>query len=546
MSFRTPLLLALVLVAAPVLAQSGLKPLPTPDLSGVPAATATQLRKARADFDRAREIVTGEALAENYGILAGSYARAGFTDVAAVALDDAITLAPRDTRWMYARGVLALAAGQDAEATRLFERAWAISKAYLPLRTALANQKMGTGDLDGARRLLEEYVARDHGQAVPYAMLGDIALKQKRYTDAIRYFDQALKLQPEADRLYADLSTAYAANGDAKAAAAAKAKVGTRAPVLPDPVASRLLPETGKASAGGTPANPSQQAIGTAMLATSAGDYLAARKALDEALRSDPKDATLLAVYARVESTAGRLEAAQVRADAAVRADPSNILAQLALGSVAEMRGNDAAAERAYGDAIRLDPAAVNPRFALGVLLQRLGRSDAAEAQFRAILKIEAANPAAWTQLVALESAAGRCAKALKEINAAMSAAPDHPHLMQLFVRLASTCPGTSKAEQRMALDYAGKLYAAGGSMPAVAEAYALALAANGRWDDAVATQQGAMFSVLRSDGSAALVPYREILEQFQAHKLPTRPWAASDSVYHPRRPTPDVPPQKP
>ena len=59
-----------------------------------------------------------------------------------------------------------------------------------------------------------------------------------------------------------------------------------------------------------------------------------------------------------------------------------------------------------------------------------------------------------------------------------------------------------------------------------------------------VATEQGAMFIVLRDGGEKALVPYREILDQLRAHKLPTLPWSASSPLFNPQRPR-VVPPAK-
>lgn len=528
--------LAVLLAAAPLLAfaQEAVKPVPTPDLSRLPAAAAAELRKARADFDRSQDAVTGDALAENYGLLGGAYARAGLTDAAAVALENAVVVAPRLARWSYARGVLALAAGHSAEATQWFERAWAANQDYLPLRTALANQKIGAGDLDGARRLLEDYTRKHHGEAVPHAMLGDIAMRQKRPADAVAAYRRALELQPQADRLQGQLAEALAANGDARGAAEARSRAGTRAPQLADPIGSRMLP----AEAAPANADPQQQVIAKAVAAAAQGEHAAARAALDAWLASHPQDATVLAIYARLEIAAGRLDAARSRANAAANADPKNPLARLALGLVAELGGDAASAERAYGDTIRLDATATEPRFALGSLLQRQGRADAAMEQYRAVLAGDAGNPAAWARVAALEAAAGRCRQVLAEINGALAREPQQPQLMQVFVRLASTCAGASAAERQMALDYSGRLYAQRGANPEVAEAHALALAANGKWEDAVATQQAAMFALLRVAGSAALPPYREFLQAFEAKRLPARPWPDSAEVYRPAAPT--------
>lgn len=541
-------LAAALLLAAPLSgAETALKPVPTPDVSKLPAARADEVRRARADFDKTRDILTGDALAENYGLLAAAYARNGFADAAVVALDDAITLAPHDPRWIYARGVLALGAKQDALAAGYFERAIAANPSYLPPRAALASQKIGAGDLDGARRLLDEYTARAPDEAVPYALLGDIALRQKRYADAIKHYQHALRLDPAATKLYASLAQAYADSGDAKAAADARAKAGNGVPTLADLIGGSLLGGAA-APAAAAPVDPKTQAINEVLAALAARQYAAARSHLDAALQRAPNDANLLALYARVEAAAGDLAAAQARVAAAIAADPKNVLARLNQGYVLEMKGDDAGAERAYGEALRLDPQAGAARFALGRLLMRNGRNDDAVTQLRGAVAADPADRMAWTHLVAAEVVKGDCAGALKDINGGLAKNAHEPYLLQLFVRVASTCSAANAAEKRMALDYGGKLYGAegGGDSAPIGEAYALALAANGRWDDAVKTQQAAMFVLVRNGGTRALTPYRAVLDQLRAHQLPDRPWPASAQVYRPERMAPDPAPAAP
>ena len=91
-----------------------------------------------------------------------------------------------------------------------------------------------------------------------------------------------------------------------------------------------------------------------------------------------------------------------------------------------------------------------------------------------------------------------------------------------------------------MALDYGDKLYHQSDAAP-IAEAYALALAANGKWDDAVKIQQGAMFVLVRNGRKAELPAYRDFLQQFQARKLPDKPWPPMSVLLKPERPRPDA-----
>jgi tetratricopeptide (TPR) repeat protein len=539
MSIRIALattLAVLLTVAAPVTraADASLKAVPTPDLSKLAPARADELRKARTSFDKAKDALTGDPLAETYVLLGAAYARNGLFEAADIALTDATLLAPTNGRWVYLRGVLAAMQKQNAAAKTYFERALALDQDYLPIRTALASLQIDSGDLGSARTVLESYTVRHQSQAVPFAMLGDIALRQKRPADAVEQFKHALTLAPEANRLNAQLADAYAATGDTKSAAEARAKAGPDAPVLFDPVGRAMLGDT----AAQAPLDPKQQAIGEANSLASSGQYDAARKRLDSALQAAPNDSMLLSLYARVESESGNFAAAEARAKQAIAADSKNPTAYLSQGLMLEMRNDDAGAQRAYEQAVRLAPALPSARISLGVLFVRTGRLADAVAQFRALVQADAKNGEGWTRLVAAEVAQGQCTAALKELSEALRKAPNDGYMLQLFVRTASTCPAASADEKRMALDYGLKLYHIT-DVPPVTEAYALALAANGKWDDAIKTQQGVMFIVLRNDGKQALAPYTQVLQQFQAHKVPDRPWPADSGIFNPRRPAP-------
>lgn len=527
----------------PARAEALVKPVPTPDLSRLPAPAAAEVNKVRSEFEKVKVQLVGEPLAEAYALVAAAYARNGFYDAANVALQDAAVLAPQDGRWVYAQGVLARAQKQNAVAQNYFDLAFGLNQDYLPIRVAVARAKSDNGDFDGARKLLADYVAHHDDQAVPYAMLGEIALRQKRYAEAVQPLERALALQPKATRLYATLAEAQAGAGDAKAAAASRAKAGTVEPALDDPLGQGLLGRaSGVASAAPAPAAAPVDDVSSAAQALALRQYDEARKHLDAALKAHPNEATLLALYARVEAAAGNLPAARSRAAAAIAADPGNALAHLSQGVALEMSGDDAGAQRAYEQAIRANAKLAEPRLLLGQLLMRQGRHDDAITQLRALVQIDLGNTEAWTRLVAADVLAGRCAAAIADVSDVLSKDASNTFLLQLFVRLASTCPAATADEKRGALEYGAKLYRGTPAAP-VSEAYALALAANGRWDDAVKTQQAAMFVLVRNRMKQNLPGYREFLKQLQAHKLPDRPWPASAAIFHPARLAPDPKP---
>ena len=536
-------------------AEALVKPVPVPDLSKLPQAQAEELRQSRIEFEKIRPTLVGDALAQGYAMMGAAYARSGFYAESAVAFDDSIALMPDDSRWIYARGIVARMQKQNTEAQGYFEQALTLNQEYLPIRIAVVNARIERGDLEGARKLLTDFVAANPKEPVALAMAGDVALRQKRYADAIDATNRALAIDPKATKLYVQLADAYTGAGNAKAAADARAKVGDGMPALGDPIGLGLVqvqlpaqPNAAKPDAqpGSTGVNaaaarsltPEREAA--FLLATK--QYDVARQKLDSALRNRPNDAELLAIYARVEAADGNLAQAKTRAQAAVTANPNAPAAQFVFGLVLEMMSDDRAAQLVYEKAISLDPKAPEPQMALANLLMRTGRYDEAATRYRAVTQVDKTNGEAWTRLVAAESAAGKCDAAIRDINGALAKDARNGILMELFVRVTSTCPASHAEEKRMALDYGGKIYQQSDAAP-VGEAYALAQAANGKWDDAVKTQQAAMFVLVRNGRRNDLPAYRDFLQQFQAHKMPDHPWAPMSEVLRPERPGPDPKP---
>jgi Flp pilus assembly protein TadD len=264
-----------------------------------------------------------------------------------------------------------------------------------------------------------------------------------------------------------------------------------------------------------------------------------ARRKLDDALKQRPNDPTMLALYARVEAAAGNLAAAKTRAAAAVAAGRDNAVAHLSQGVALEMGNDDAGARRAYEEALVLDPKMQEAHSLLGDLLLRTGHPDEAATHYRVVVQQALTQPEHWMRLVAAYVEGGRCAMALRDVSDVLAADAGNTFVLQLFVRLASTCRAASAQERKGALEYGKKIYADAASAQN-GEAYALALAANGQWDEAVKTQQAAMFLLVRNGLKGALTPYREVLKQLQAKQLPDRPWPATAAVYRPQRLAPN------
>src|SRR6187402_3829923 len=117
-SLNSKISLALFVALGCALAQSAaaadalIKPVPTPDLSRLPPDTVDDLKQTRSEFDRIKGTLIGDPLVQAYALLGAAYARAGLYDAAAIALEDAALLAPKDGRWVYAQGLVARAQNQ--------------------------------------------------------------------------------------------------------------------------------------------------------------------------------------------------------------------------------------------------------------------------------------------------------------------------------------------------------------------------------------------------------------------------------------------------
>lgn len=515
-----PVLLLALGLALPVRASGLLKPLPEVDTAALSAAARAELSAARAEFERVRPQLVGPYLASAYVQLAALYAQNGYVDAALVAVGNARELVPDDARYAYLAGVFHLQQNRLREAEAAFAAAFALDAEYLPIRYRLASARLAIGDYAGARKVLEP-LARDRVELAPaHALLAEIAMREKRPAEAVAHYRRALAAAPSATRLNAQLAEALAAAGDRAGAEAARQRAGEGSVSYPDPLLEAMYAR---------PRDPAAEALALA----ADGRHGEALALLDAALAEAPGDARLLAAYARVEADRGRIEAAVERVGAALAAAPGDAQALLARGMVHEMAGRDAAALADYQAAVRADLALGAARLALGNALMRGGRAAEAAEQYRAVA--QAAGGIAWARLAAALHAAGRCADALREINGALRAAPRDGGLMQVFVRLAASCPAASAEERAMAYDYGRALYRQRPDEDH-SEALALAAAAAGDFEAARDYQAQAMFEATKRGDRAAVARMRGVLDGYRQQRAAAAPWPSGHPFLVPPR----------
>lgn len=517
----------LILVSTTASADTAVKPVPVPDMSKLAPAAAKALTEQRAEIEKVQAGLVGPPLAQTYADIGALYARNGFDEAAAIAFYDATQVTPSDGRWFYLRGVIALKLKRDADARENFQGALDRDKVYMPIRYRLADTMINLGDFAAARKVLEETVSTYPKQSVAFSMLGELALKQKRYADAVGAFGNALKLDPKANEIYTHLAAAYDGLGNAAAAADARAKAGNVRTTLDDPLVVGISPRT----AAGTAAVTGPATIEQAQALARQGRLPAARAMLVQILDSHPDDVDALSLSARINAATGNIAIAKIEADQAVSAKSNSATAQFSSGLVAEYSGDERAAYDYYRQAQRLDPKLPDTWLMLGNAEMRRGRFAEAAEQYRGLVRLLPNTAEAYAHLTAALVAQGNCGDAIKEINGALAKRPNDGDLMQLSVRTASTCKEATPHEKDVALEYGALIYKqqpdAGNST-----AYALALAAHGKFKEAQEYQAEAIFEATRARDTVAAAQYKATMQQFVKQQVPDRPWAADHPYF--------------
>jgi len=509
-------------------AEALLRPLPTPDTSKLAPDLAKEVAAQRAEFDKAKPSLVGEGLAGAYAQIGAVYMSAGLLDAAAVALYDASQLSPNDSRWLYLRGVVARQQKLNSDARADFEAALAQDQGYLPIRLRLVDTLSELGELDAARKMLDAATGTAREQSAFLAAQARLDAKQRRYAEAVEHFKRALAAEPAATALYADLAEAYNALGKSAEAADAKTKAGNAVaqPTLADPLIAGIFLHA--PALQGPPLEQARQLMAR-------GEIGAAYTRVQEALKAKPDDVEALALAARIDALVGRHEVAQDEVARALKLKPDSAVANLTQAMVYEFAGDDANAYTWYQRSVRADPRQADAQLLLGNAEMRRGHyADAAE-HYIQLAALTDETIEITGRRVAAQVAAGRCGDALAHVNQLLAKRSKDGDLMQVFVRLASTCAAAQPQERSMALDYATALYK---QRPNAADSAALALAnaAQGKFDEAQNYQAEAIYEAVRSGNKPLADMYRATMAQFVAKQRPDRPWPAEHEYFKPER----------
>ena len=376
--FRAPLLLVAVVTLLLSACQRGPAP---PELASfgtldpaVSALLTEQLAAVRA----------APSDADNWGRLAMALEANGLTpqarDTYATATAPAMTRLAAHGRWWYHLARLKSRAGETDAALAAFDQAIHLSPDYVPARWRRAQLLLDRGDLEGAEAAFTvagNLSPRDPAGAVGLAR---VQLAQGKPGEAATALEAVIERAPTLRYAYQVLGTAYRALGRERDAAEAQAAGASGEPAWVDP----WLDEVGAFRRGFAATLKEATALG------GEGRY-ADSIALLERLRTErPDDRELLTYLGGVYATAGRTDEARRILEGVLRGSPDDFDATMHLATAHLFAGTYDDAERLAARAGTLRPDDGDAVRLRGVVAWRRGHLDDAE---RWLAQAAAANP---------------------------------------------------------------------------------------------------------------------------------------------------------
>jgi tetratricopeptide (TPR) repeat protein len=428
--------------------RSGLVAVPLPTLEDFEPAVSNQMREQLASF---RDVIesgnfSSARLADAYGSLGRLFHAYELSESAEPSYLNAARLAPGDASWPHLLGYLYQQTGRLEEAADRFREARRIRADDHAATMRLADVNIGLNRLREAREELQGMV--DIFPALSQNGLGEIALRERRFEDAVRHFRAALERAPQASAIHYSLAMAYRGLGRVDEARSHLEQRGAAGIKVGDPIVDTLQP----------------------LVRGERGLVAQGRKAYEAGRYQDAADAFARAVEAAPDSAAARVNLG---------------LTQLQLGNA------DAAAAHLQA-AFTLAPDDPEVSGDLLRVLLRLGREDDAILMLRKSSSARPDDEETLVSLAILLASKERYGEAAALLDDAHRRFPARAATATTLARLLASSPDRSIRDGRRALELATAVHEAE-STPVHAETVALALAELERCDEALAWMKRAI-----------------------------------------------------
>ncbi|MEA3274295.1 MAG: tetratricopeptide repeat protein [Pseudomonadota bacterium] len=497
--------------------QGTLVPVAEVDISGAERLMQQAIAEARAEIAGLLESPNADPAS-----LAGAYGRLGalFLLVDVEAQGDACfrtagELEPKEFRWPYYAGHLAMVAGNTEQALTYLESARELDPEYPTLYLRLGKVQLDRGELAEARAALEKIADTPGLIAAANYYLGQIANLERRFEDAVARLKKALEADPNATGVHYPLAQAYRALGKNELAREHLGRFEAKSPEAEDP----LLEQLQEASRRSLPA------FHKGIHAIRQGKYATAAERFAEGLAVDPDNVPARVSYARALYLSGRAEEAGEELARALAANPNELLANFLQGVLLQQQAKPDRAADYYRRSLSVDPGYAGALFYLANLDFNAGRyREAAAGYAKALAADREIAPARLLELIARLRAGEPEADIAKRLTDLSAQYPEDPMLRYAMSRLLAAAADSSLRAPEQALQIASQLTLLQ-PIPPHQRALALAQAATGRFEEAAQTQRQAiaMAAWMAPPGERAVMQAE--LDAYERGELPEPAW---------------------
>ena len=504
-----------ILVAATTSLPGQTHSVPQPSTDGMEPAVAERLISAwqalTATLDPDSGL-TDRQRAERVGEACEVFHSHGSLDPAIACYRKAIELDSQSARWPYLLGYILKNQGRTADSLELLRQSESLQPSPFT-RFRVAEVLALEGRIDEASEILSALDGSPGLEASVDAELGKIALLTGDPETAIDRLSSALARQPEAVSLHFPLAQAYRTSGDLESAQRHADLAGQRSVRAADPI----LQQVGERSVS----SETYVAMGARALKT--GDLELARTAYQTAVELNPDNQRAWMNLGAVALQQEELDAAEMHLRRALELDPGYGFAHFNLAETLNRAHRDEEALEHYRLAAEANPANVEFGIALGDQLLRAGRLEESAVQYQRVAGAapDYARPR-YLRALALV-ALGDLDQAADSASAALALDPENEEIARAFVRLASTAP--SDGHRGQGLDIARGLFQKHRSTDE-GELLAMALAANGQFEEAAKIQQEIVTALRGAGVGARVATYLESnLERYRHGERAVSPW---------------------
>ena len=470
---RLAVILVVLVACVPRIAdtQPPLLPVPLPRLDGLERAVADQIRDAhRTMLEVVAKTGASRDAADAYGSLARVYHAYEFFDSAEPAYVNAGRLAPRNGEWFHLLGSLYKQTGRLEEAAQAFATARRLQPGDRAAAIHLGEIFLSLNRLLDAREQFQSVV--DTYPAVARRGLGDVALRERRYAEAVEHYRFVLDRVPQAASIHYSLAMAYRGMGRLDEARAHLERRGQGGVYAADP--------------------------------------------LVESLQTLVRGERAWVMQGRRAYEAGQFREAADAFTKALAVAPSSVTARINLAAALVQLGNDADAVRYLQSAFRDAPEEAGVGDALIGALLRLGRADEAIETFSRARSSQIDVETVHVGVSILLADRQRFRDAIAVLEEAHQRFPERAATATTLARLLASAPDLSLRDGRRALDLAVAVNDAEPS-PVHGETIALALAELGRCDEARGWMTRGIAEAERAKDAAGAGRLRGELPKYEA-----------------------------